>query len=86
MLTFAENKRMMTTARQRANETGRRLGEMIVEEYNRLTGIEETNPNAIAHHIVELFPPPCRSCGKPLRTHEAKLCGSCMMPVEEKAQ
>jgi hypothetical protein len=49
-----------------------------LNEYQRITGFRETNPNALWHHQVELYGPPCKACGKPLRTPDAKLCGSCM--------
>jgi len=52
-----------------------------LDEFERVTGFRETNPNAIWHHKVSLYGPPCDRCGKPLRTPRAKLCGACMQHV-----
>jgi hypothetical protein len=53
----------------------------MLTAYLRITGSQETNPNAVFHHRLSQFGPPCQHCGKPLRTPQARLCGSCMKPV-----
>lgn len=45
--------------------------------YHALTGRMETNPNALWHHRLADYGPPCAQCGKPLRTPRAKLCAAC---------
>ncbi len=49
-------------------------------KYFQLTGFDETNVNALWHHRLGLFGPPCDACGKPLRTPSAKLCAECGTP------
>lgn len=50
----------------------------LLDYYNNLTGFEETEPNAIMHHAIELLGPDCENCGKPYRTPEAKMCVFCV--------
>jgi hypothetical protein len=49
----------------------------MLEMYKLLTGFEETNPNAVMHHVVAQYGPPCPQCEKPLRTPEARFCAAC---------
>jgi hypothetical protein len=50
------------------------------QEYERITGDPEL-PGDIDHHRLSHLGPPCESCGKPLRSLFAMLCGSCMAPA-----
>ena len=52
----------------------------LLDEYNSVTGFAETNPNAVWHHRLSLYGPPCSQCGKPLRTPEARFCAACGAP------
>ena len=52
------------------------------EAYERMTGMAESNENAIVHHRIELYGPPCEECGKPLRTKEASFCAACGRRVQ----
>jgi hypothetical protein len=47
--------------------------------YRALTGFAESEPNALWHHRISLYGPPCAHCGKPFRTPVARrrlLCGT----------
>lgn len=54
-----------------------KLGQRALACYRAFTGFEETNINALHHHRLSLYGPPCAHCGKPLRTPQAKLCAAC---------
>ena len=46
--------------------------------YARITGLEdETHHNAIMHHRISLYGPPCPECGKVTRTPKARWCLEC---------
>lgn len=49
----------------------------LLDYYNKLTGWNETEPNAILHHRIEQYGPPCENCGKPYRTSQATFCAAC---------
>ncbi|EJL69847.1 hypothetical protein [Chryseobacterium populi] len=49
----------------------------LFDYYNGLTHFEETEPNAIMHHFIDLYGPDCENCGKPYRTHQASYCVKC---------
>ena len=49
----------------------------VTAEYERLTGYAGMHHNAAMHHRLALYGPPCRQCGKPLRTPRATFCAAC---------
>ena len=51
--------------------------ERMLDEYNRITGFGETNVNAVWHHRLSLYGPPCAVCSKPLRSPRARRCAEC---------
>ncbi len=75
----------VTSLRNRSGGSFKEMFGALLEEYGRITGYRETNGNAVFHHRLAMYGPPCAKCGKPLRTPKAKLCGSCMAPVDSKA-
>ena len=54
----------------------------LLAGYQTFTGIAESNPNVVWHHVRSLYGPTCDACGKPLRTPKARLCAACGTPVE----
>lgn len=55
----------------------------VLAEYERLTGFKETNLNAVLHHRISYYGPPCPRCGKVLRTPVAYKCFECGRQVHE---
>ena len=49
----------------------------LLDYYFEVTGVVETEPNAVMHHHVEQYGPPCENCGKPYRTPKASFCAAC---------
>ena len=49
----------------------------LLDWYFKYTGYKMTIPNAIMHHQLSLYGPPCENCGKPYRTEKATFCASC---------
>ena len=49
----------------------------MLDEYNRITGFDETNWNAVWHHRLSIYGRPCQRCGKVLRTPAASKCFEC---------
>ena len=55
----------------------------FIEMYRVITGFDETNPNAIWHHIIDEHGPDCPNCSKPLRTKRARYCAACGFGKED---
>jgi hypothetical protein len=51
--------------------------------YVSITGFQETNLNAVAHHHIAIYGPPCPKCGRRLRTPRAKFCADCLSFAHE---
>jgi hypothetical protein len=49
----------------------------LLDYYKEVTGWDETEPNAIMHHRIAQYGPPCENCGKPYRTPKATFCAAC---------
>lgn len=49
----------------------------MLDEYEKITGFRETNPNAVWHHCISQYGPPCANCGHILRTPVASKCFEC---------
>jgi hypothetical protein len=60
-----------------AEASAKGFGQEALATYERITGFKETNPNALFHHRLSIYGPPCHACGKPLRTPQAKYCAMC---------
>lgn len=54
----------------------------VREAYYRITGWADVHQNAILHHKISIYGPPCAYCKKPLRTPEARFCAACGTRVE----
>jgi hypothetical protein len=63
-------------AKQRVSGVG------ALQRYYELTGFREANINALWHHRLAQYGPPCSSCGRLLRTPRAKFCAACGTQVE----
>lgn len=49
----------------------------MLAAYEMLTGLAESDPNAVFHHRISLYGLPCPKCGKPFRTPKAHACFEC---------
>ena len=53
------------------------FGQQALVVYEQITGFKETNQDALFHHRLSIYGPPCHVCGKPLRTPQARYCAMC---------
>ena len=49
----------------------------LIAGYHMFSGILEDSPNPIYHHVLSAHGPPCKNCGKLLRTTKAAHCAVC---------
>jgi hypothetical protein len=49
----------------------------VLDKYRQLTGAVETDVNVLCHHRLADQGPPCETCGKPMRTLDARFCAEC---------
>jgi hypothetical protein len=49
----------------------------LLDYYYKVTGEKETVPNAVMHHRIAQYGPPCENCRKPYRTPTASFCAAC---------
>jgi hypothetical protein len=49
----------------------------VLDAYERITGCRDVKIDAVMHHRLSLFGPPCNRCAKPLRTPRAAYCAAC---------
>ena len=61
----------------RRGSTLQELFKPNLDEYEKLIGFNESNPNAVIHHRLSLYGTACRACGQPLRTSQASKCMAC---------
>lgn len=76
---FAEVARLYSSG-FRARGTIEQRFAPVTREYERLTGYVNCPANAVMHHRLSLYGPPCVACGKPLRTPRARHCAACGTP------
>jgi hypothetical protein len=77
---------LMTKSSQTLRETaGATLDEALKTRHDgpllakhlELTGLHATSGDALWHHRLIDFGPPCANCGRLLRTTRAKICAEC---------
>ena len=55
----------------------RKWGFAVLAKHFELTGAEERNADALWHHRLNDYGPPCGKCGRLLRTKRASFCAEC---------
>src|SRR5438552_16265321 len=67
-------KRELQDAKEKAVTTA----QAVYERLTHTTGVDKWD---VLQHRISLYGPPCRACGKPLRTPQARLCAACWTRV-----
>ncbi len=80
MLDDEEFHRVMSNRQPRTTDIWSEFTD-VLREYELVTGEKLENPKPMWHQRLSMYGPPCKQCGKPVRTPRAKLCGTCMTPV-----
>ena len=58
-----------------------RVFDGAVARWEQLTGLADWDFAQVWHHRGKLYGPPCKTCGSPLRTPQAKRCADCGEPA-----
>jgi len=82
LLSISNVKRIQAAKGCDLKEARRLWEEQACAVYTEITGVKETNINAVAHHRIALYGPECPECHRPLRTPTSAVCLYCRQAQE----